>query len=284
MCKRLTILIFASFISAVVIASGFGVGRARKTTLLQDGFILAGVDGRLTKRFPIDDFQLTIENRKSARWFFKFDSELSDGKSRIGAGATIELLPSAALEKVTADVKKHSDADHRLWGRVTKYKGRNFIFGIYSLPLSKINRPQSPVSQKPQQQDSGPTINEPNDALTIPQEIIDRLKTRRIVRPEQLLKGLELKTDCILADRTGFIRDLGHGVSFVPDALGRNIQQQISFQLLPCQALERAQRQQSVEPEPLRFKVAGIVTQYKDEHYLLLQQAVRVYSHENFGR
>jgi len=272
MCKRLTILIFASFVSAVVIASGFGAGRARKTTLLQDGFVLAGVDGRLASADSNDV------------WFFEFDSELSDGKSRIGAGATIELLPSAALEKVTADVKKHSDADHRLWGRVTKYKGKNFIFGIYSLPLSKINRPQSPVSQKPQQQDSGPTINEPNDALTIPQEIIDRLKSRRIVRPEQLLKGLELKTDCILADRTGFIRDLGHGVSFVPDALGRNIQQQISLQLLPCQALEQAQGTQAAEPEPLRFKVAGIVTQYKDEHYLLLQQAIRVYSHENFGR
>jgi len=37
-------------------------------------------------------------------------------------------------------------------------------------------------------------------------------------------------------------------------------------------------------PEPVRFKIAGIKTAYKGEHYLLLQKATRVYSHENFDR
>ena len=41
---------------------------------------------------------------------------------------------------------------------------------------------------------------------TIPPEIVKKLNRRRIVRTEPLLKALELKTDCILADRTGFIR------------------------------------------------------------------------------
>ncbi|GAI67899.1 unnamed protein product, partial [marine sediment metagenome] len=96
---------------------------------------------------------------------------------------------------------------------------------------------------KPRQQDIKMTINEPNDQLAIPQDIIAKLKTRRIVRPEQLQKGLELKADCIIADRTAFLADQpDDGVTLVVlDALGRNIPQ-VSFRLLPCEALQRARR------------------------------------------
>ena len=145
-------------------------------------------------------------------------------------------------------------------------------------------KPQSLTPQKSQQQETRPTINEPNDVLAIPKEIIEKLKPRRIVRTAQLRKGLELKQDFILADRTGFIAKQGDsGLVFVFDALGRNVRQ-ASFGLLPCQALERAQRTQSVETEPLRFKIAGILTEYRGDYYLLLQRAIQVYSHENFGK
>jgi hypothetical protein len=92
---------------------------------------------------------------------------------------------------------------------------------------------------------------------------------------------LELKQDSILADRTGFIRDSGGGLVFAFDALGRNIGT-IQLQLLPCEILERAQRRQVVEADAVRFKVAGIVTEYKGQYYLLLQRAIRVYSYGNF--
>ena len=168
------------------------------------------------------------------------------------------------------------------------------------MPISEAEQSQSQTSQESQQTKSKLTINEPNDALTIPQEIIAKLARRRIVHPEQLRKGLELKTDYILADRTGFISSLVARRSslekentiydirstiydiFVFDALGRNAQE-VSLRLLPCWALEGAGRQQSAELDPLRFKVAGIVTEYKGEYYLLLQRAIRVYSHGNFG-
>jgi hypothetical protein len=71
---------------------------------------------------------------------------------------------------------------------------------------------------------------------------------------------------------------------FVLDGLGRNIQQQIRLQLLPCLALEQAEHEQAAQPERLRFKIAGIVTQYKGQHYLLLQRATIAYNYGNFNR
>jgi hypothetical protein len=48
--------------------------------------------------------------------------------------------------------------------------------------------------------------------------------------------------------------------------------------------LELTERLQSADLEPLRFKIAGVLTTYKDEKYLLLQKAIRTYSHGNFGK
>lgn len=246
--------------------------RAARQTPLRDGFGLAGVDGKLTSA---DD-----------KWFFEFDSDVSDDTGRIRAGSIIELLPSTVLEKMTAEAQKRSNgASYRLWGNVTKYKGSNFIFPIYFLPISSIDdriKPeQSPTSQ---QQKAKIPINEPNDVLAMPQDIIGKLKTKRILRHEQLKKGLQLKQDSILADRTAFLaRQVNGEPELILDALGWNIPQ-VSFRLLPCEVLERAQYLQSVAADPVRFKIAGILTQYKGEYYLLLQKAIRAYSHENFAR
>ena len=283
----MTISILVFFISV----TAFGTEKSRRN-LLRDGFVLAGVDGKLTKQRRGTE-RLAQESGLD-RWFFEFDSDVSDDKGRVSAGESVELLPSAALEKMTADMEKRSVANYRLWGRVTKYKGNNFIFGTYFLPLSKVKQPEFSVSQKPRQQVSKLTINEPNDVLAIPQEIMYKLQTRRPPpalngsRPVQLLKKLELKTDFILADRTGFIirqpdnsKFEIRNSKFVFNALGRNVPQ-TSFKLLPCEVLELAELTQSAEPDPLRFKIAGIVTKYKGRYYLLLQKATRVYSHGNF--
>jgi len=339
MGKRVAISILAFFISAVPIVSGFGAGpvrskspkvRPRRTvtpvrtsngartarkTLLRDGFVLTGVDGKLTGTDSNDiRFQDSNEDSQShyigfgvpKRWFFEFDSDVRNDKAVVKDGTSLELLPSSTLEKMTADVEKHTAATYKLWGRVTKYKGRNFIFPIYFLPLSETKKLPPSTSQEPREK-TGPTLNDPNDVLTIPKEILNKLKTRRIIRPEQLKKGLELKQDSILTDRTGFIsscviRDAyrvkekrkeekgktqyairNTQCEFVFDALGRNVQQ-IILRLLPCQALESAERRQSAEADRLRFKIAGILTKYKGSHYLLLERTTRIYSHGNFGK
>ncbi|MHC4158363.1 MAG: hypothetical protein ACYSSO_04705 [Planctomycetota bacterium] len=249
------------------IALGAGTGGE---VALRDGFVLAGVDGKLTKP------------DSNEKWLFEFDSDVSDDKSQVRAGANLELLSSATLEKMSADMADNTTKSYRLWGKVTKYKDRNFIYPIYFLPLSRVEeQTKQPAPKKSQQQQ--PTINEPDDALAIPQEIIAKLKTKKTFQPKQLEKGLELKQDSILPERTGFIAQKDGKLVFELDALGKNIQK-ISFQLLPCQTLERLQRTQAGEPDPIRFKIAGIVTKYKGQNFLLPQRAIRAYSHDNFGR
>lgn len=266
MDKRPAILILVFLTSYATL----GAGPGREITA-QDGFVLSGVDGKVTKA------------DSNEKWLFEFDSDVSDDKSQVYAGASLELLPSSTLEKMSADMGDRTTTSYRLWGTATKYKDRNFIYPIYFLPLSKVKQTKQPIPQKSQQQQPQLTINEPDDALVLPQEIIAKLKTKKTFQPKQLQKGLELKQDFILAERTGFIAEKDGKLVFELDALGKNVQK-ISFQLLPCQALERLQRTQAGEPDPIRFKIAGIVTKYKDQNFLLPQRAIRAYSHDNFGR
>jgi hypothetical protein len=236
----------------------------RKTTL-RDGFVLTGVDGKVT--------------RSENKWFFELNADVTDRTNTVEAGTNLQLLPSMTLEKLAADIKQRANNNYRLWATVTKYKNENFIFPIYFLPLSKLEQPQPAEPNEPQPQRPKLTINEPNDRLAIPEDIIARLSTRKILRTEQLRPPLELKQDSIIANRTGFLRDS----DFVIDALGRNLQQ-LSFKLLPCRVLELAQLKQAAQPDPIRFKISAIVTKYEDQNYLLLQRATRTYSHQNFPK
>ena len=97
-------------------------------------------------------------------------------------------------------------------------------------------------------------------------------------------KKAQSEKDSILADRTAFLVKQDDGrIIFVLDAFGRNARR-VSLRQLPCEVLELAEQKQSAVPEPVRFKIAGIMTKYKGENYLLLQKATRVYSHQNFDR
>ena len=286
--------ILAGFLIAAV--AGAAAADGLKRAPVPDGFGLMGVDGKLASENGTD------------RWFFKFDDDVSNWLGQINAGTSLEVLPSAALEKMIANLQLHPDvspvrskspeataeptvqtsngASYRLWGKVTKYEQKNYIFADYFLPISEVSR-QKPATTQESQQESATadkseiTINEPNDELAMPEEILSRLQSRKIIRVEQLSKGLELKQDSILADRTGFIRDSGGVLVFAFDALGRNVGT-IRLRLLPCEILERTQRRQATEADAVRFKVAGIVTEYKGQYYLLLQRAIRVYSYGNF--
>ncbi len=308
MAKKLLIVAVVFFMSDGVFAA-----KAAEPGGLQDGFILRGIDGEVSGPDANDG------------WVFKVSADVNDQKGAVKAGANLEMLPSATLEKMTRlvrDVNERSAAGYRLWGRVTRYKGKNFIFPIYFLPLSKIAQPaQSPQTSEASPQESAPSertaakerelaedVNEPNDVLNIPQEIIGKLRTRRIAQPavsapeevnavEQRLgiaegregrpepeKGREFKQDTILADRTALLVKQDDGqLVFVLDALGLNTPD-VSLRVLPCEALKRTEQRQSAEPEPVPFKIAGIMTKYKGKYYLLLQKATRVYNYGNFNR
>jgi hypothetical protein len=284
--------------------------------LLHDGFVLQGVDGTLTG------------NDSNDAWSFKLNSDVTDDKVIIKAGTSLKLLPSATLENMITDANERSESHYLLWGTVTKYKGTNFIFPNYFSPLKISPRPQTPPEEKQDQnepQKSSPTegtvqkpaINDPNDLLTIPQEIIEKLKAARDKTPPSAQRStdssptrdtLQRKTqneqrppiaeetptisaksysqniDSVLVDRTAFLdRQENNELLFVLDGFGRNVPQ-ASYQLLPCEVLELTEQRQFAVPEPVRFKIAGIVTKYKGNEYLLLQKATRIYSHGNFGR
>lgn len=246
----------------------------KKTRPIRDGFILAGIDGELTGPDCNDS------------WFFKFDSDLTDQvKGKIGEEDAVQLLASATLEKMTAGKKNYTNVSYRLWGKITKYGDKNFIFPAYFLPLSKVKLQRPPKPQQSPQKTTRPILNDPEDAVVIPMQLIKKLSTRQILRDEQLQqieKGIELKEDSILANRTGFIIQQKNGdIIFVLDGLGRNVSK-VSFALLPCHILQRAQEKQDRQLEPMRLKVAGVVTNYKGKNYLLLQRVRRLYSHGNF--
>ena len=307
MSKMPVFLILVFFIGVVSASSGFDAEIIRETPLLRDGFAIIRVDGDL------------IGPDSNDVWFFELASDVNDYITVIKSGTRLELLPSLALEKMTADKKMRTTATYRLWNcRVTKYKGRNFIFPGFFMPLRKAEKPEPEPSKESQlkQQEPAETqsvqeraLDEPNDVLAMPQEIIEKLRARRertTVRIKPIADSNEIsvnesqpateeeklpedqsytrKFDSIYVDRTAFLVEQDDGrLIFVPDALGRKVQK-LSLHLLPCAALELTELKKAAEPETVRFKIAGIMTKYKGDNYLLLEKATRTYNHGNFGR
>ena len=311
MSKMPVFLILVFFISVVSAASGLDEGIIPETPLLRDGFVMNRVDGNL------------IGPDGNDVWFFELASDVNDYRAVIKAGTRLELLPSSALEKMTADKKMRTTAAYRLWNsRVTKYKGKNFIFPGFFMPLSKAGKSEPETSQESQLKQQEPAriqsvqereqqlaLDEPNDVLAMPQEIIEKLRAMRettAVSKKPITDSNQISvdesqpatekeklpdsqrytrsSDSIFLDRTAFLFKQDDGrLIFVPDALGRNVQK-LSLHLLPCAALELTELKKAAEPETVRFKIAGIMTKYKGDNYMLLEKATRTYSHGNFGR
>jgi len=299
MSKMPIFLILVFFIGLVPAALGFGAEIIRETTLLRDGFVMNSVDGNL------------VGPDSNDVWFFELTSDVNDYKTVIKAGTRLELLPSSALERMTADRKMRTTAAYRLWNsRVTKYKGRNFIFPNFFLPVSKARKPQQKQDGSTEPEPGRePAVDDPNDVLAMPREVIEKLRARRertagtgrpipdsneisAEGPQAAIEEGKLPVtqpykqsiNSVLVDRTALLVEQDDGrFVFVPDALGRNVQK-LSLNLLPCAMLELTELKQAAEPEPLRFKIAGIITKYKGKNYLLLEKVTRAYSHGNFGR
>lgn len=270
-----------------------GAGTKGKT-LLPDDFSLRGVEGRLIKK-------------DQDAWFFQLDSTENNKKAKAGTGEALNVLPSSTLERMIADVNDpvRAAAGYRLWATVTKYKGRNFIFPVNFLPLYPDESEEKPQAENLSTKSEtglapsliGGSVSEPNDELEIPKEILDKLKSGRILPSEGRKKSeesaipgagrqIQVKQNYVLVNRAGFLVKQADGsMVFSLDALGRSAGSTAGvLRLLPCQALELAERMQSAEPDRIRFKVAGVVTEYKGEEFLLLHRAVRTYNNGNLGR
>ena len=145
MSRKFSISILAVFIVCVFFNRA-AMGDSKKAKPLRDGFVLSGVDGKLAYSDSND------------KWFFEFDSEVIDDRGVIEAGQGVELLASSGFEKMTANQQKHPKGGYRLWGRITRYKGKNFIFAFYFLPVSEIESVESTDSNTTK---AKPAVNSP---------------------------------------------------------------------------------------------------------------------------
>ncbi|MFA5424530.1 MAG: hypothetical protein WC374_11810 [Phycisphaerae bacterium] len=259
MCKRAALILF--LVSSFTLAA-----EQPPKPLLRDGFVLMGVDGTTV---ALGD-----------KWYFQFERNVTDAENTLSAGTKLQLLPSTGLEKMVEFMKDNPERSYRLYNAiVTVYDANNYLFCDYFLPLSEV-----PVTKPDDSETTEEVkINEPNDLVMIPQEIIDRLQTPRVIRPQDIKQGMELRQDSILSDRTGYIKqDASGNWIFQFDALGRNTSD-VYLILLPCQKLAEVQRKQGKMAGEYRFKVSGIVTKYQGRFYMMLNTATRTYNNGNFG-
>jgi hypothetical protein len=253
--------------------------------LLPDDYVFAGVDGRLVQITAVDK-SLSFQTG----WEFEFETAVKIGEVEIKAGDTLEMLGSSTLEKMAADAKETSEARFRLWAKVVKFGDKNYLFGVYYLPLRKINQSKATENNEPNktaETNGGQIVNTPNDVVNIPADVVALLKTSEVLPTTEAqatrAEELQLKQDTIFANRAGRVAVKNGWDVFEADALGRGVDK-FTIKLLPCQKLDEAITQVQSESNPVRFNVAGILTKYNGEQYLLLQKATRMYSYGNFGR
>lgn len=235
---------------------------------IADGLFLQGVDGRL----GYDDVNEV--------WRFDLTGDVNMPGVQIPVGTEFILLPSAALGDMIEDSNDRVQPVYRLSVLVTQYQAKNYLLPMYHLPLSRLGEPN-----EPQQVSGGKTAVtgvEPNSALSIPGEIIEKLN-RPPLRAQQRLTPNPSQTapTRMLIDVVGFIEQRQGRAVLVPDALGMNVTA-TEYLLLPSAVLEQAQRLQAASPDRVRFSIAGQFSEFKGKQYLLLQRATRVYSFGDF--
>ncbi|MBN1972868.1 MAG: hypothetical protein JW787_04470 [Sedimentisphaerales bacterium] len=296
MNKKIIILLFLTLCCAA-----FSNAQVPKQVLLRDGLVLRGTVGKL----------IITDNNDT--WFFELNMPVSDNGFSIAAGAKLELLPSSSLEMMIADVKTHIPATYQLWNaKVTKYKGRNYLFPSVFIRVHPLTENQS-SSQKDTGTSAGGTSAgegnsqnsdsiDSNDIVSLPPEIIEKLNAARLEFTksgqripdtnfitidniqQELEKAVRLNHDTVLLDKNAvLVRHDSEGYKFTLDSIGRNIDS-TSLLLLPCEVLERTEASQADSAEPLRYKISGVVTQYKGSNYMLLYKASQIYGHGNFGK
>ena len=267
---------FATMVLCVVLPTAVLADEAPPSAgpVIPDGTVIQAVDGAL------------VRNDSNDLWLFQFARDVDGVGGALPAGSSLEVLPSSILDSMVADANDRLLPRYRLSAVVTQYRGANYLFPTYYLPLSKLKGADgSETTEEPA--DGIETVSD--GALEIPDEVLERMRTRRQARGPQRREADETPAETgrrarthVLVDRVGFIEFNEGYPTFVPDGLGRNVSQ-TRYELLPCSMLEQAERRLAAFPQPIRFNVAGLVTEYQGRKYLLLQRAIRVYNYGNFG-
>ena len=304
----------SSFALLLLAAGAVSAAQPPARKLLPETAVLDRVDGRLL-HVDANEGPQTQDSAfgNPGTWLFELTMEVKTPEYRLPTGTRFVLLPSVTLGRWVADVNDRVAPRYRLTARVTLYRGKNYLFPTFYLPLSKFKDDKTPDDGGQKTEDSKPNppseIRNPQSkepGLVIPPEVLERLKKQRPLPGPR--KGAETETkptqapaEQVLVDCVGRIessqlsvvssqsptvnRPLSTANSwvFVPYALGWNVGD-VRYELLPCTALEEALRRQKGFLDPIRFNVAGLVTEFQGQKYLLLQRAIVVYNYGNFGR
>jgi len=148
MGKRFRIIVFG-FITSVLLAGGAFGADADGKVLVREGSAITGMAGKLSL-VKADDGGAYIRFDGDDVWLFELGSDVNDYSNVLKAGTKLQLLASTALEKIIADFEEHPDGTYRLWGRITKYKGANYVFAYFFLPVVEM---------------ASMEFDEPNDAV-----------------------------------------------------------------------------------------------------------------------
>jgi hypothetical protein len=240
---------------------------------LPDGTVLRSIDGTLLRADTND------------RWRFELSADANSVNGAVAAGTQLELLPCATLEMLIADMNDRYTPAYRLSARVTLYKGKNFLFPTYFLPLSGVKGATASPEEQPRVPHEIVDVGKSDPELAIPPEVLEKLRERPAAREPQREGGnsnLPKKPARMVVDVLGTVRVEAEGAVFTPNAFGWNVGP-TRYRLLPCGVLEQILRQQAVALDPIRFNVAGLVTEFRGDKYLLLQRAIRTYDYGNFG-
>ncbi len=244
-----------------------GAGR-ENTDLLPDGLLLRAVDGAVQPA------------AQEGQWVFALDAAVQYDRAVLAQGARIGLLPCSALEALLAQARERSAYDYRLLQvYVARYRGANYFFAGYFLPLSKKETEERKADEPNAVTDvnQGDTRDNP---LAIPQEVLDQLPMHRPVQTAPQTGPPAITAPTLILDRMGYLTYRNDQPLFVLEGWGQAREKDV-FEVLPGAMLERMEQVQAVEAERSWFRIVGMASTFQGTSYVFLHRAVRVYPYGN---
>ena len=244
-----------------------------KQTVMREGFVLEFVTGSVKHTDGV--------------WTFTLTEDVTDWVKTLKAGSVLELLNSAALEKIESLFGPDDKQIRlRLQGTVVKYDKQNYLFPTAFIPLAEVEQVAPEPQVQPKAELDNNDANESSDDSALSDEVKQLLGggwAPNLKKKSQAAAQMQTAGDFNLVGKTGFIEVNGSLKSFRIDTLGRKVSN-TSYVLLPCGSLEWFENTKYDIPGRRRYTVSGIVTSYKGQKYLLTQRLVRTYNNDNFAR
>jgi hypothetical protein len=232
-------------------------------------------------------------HERTKAWRFVTAKTLTEKKLTVPEGTELTILPGSALDKIIAYAAQDQSVSLRIDAVITQYRKTNFLFLFDAAPLTAAPTPPAPAEPAPKEQAPSPkeeTANiirmasDPNETSVIPPEILQRMLPAQrtdFARMEQAAQQTEIVGDTMIVSRTGRFLRRQNGSEFILDGFGRSISGR-SFTLLPCKSLQQVEKEIGQSLDRHRYRVSGVVTTFRGKQFLLLQGAVRTYTHGNF--